>query len=87
MLASSVADPDPHYFRKLYPDPHQSGKLYPDPHQSGKLDPDLHQNKKQDPDLHQSEKAGSIRGPFWSMGVSKSGKKLVVGSGSESSEN
>ncbi len=36
---------------------------------------------KQDPDPHQREKLG-LRGPFWSIGESKSGEKGAVGSGS-----
>jgi hypothetical protein len=45
-------------------DPHHFGKLYPDP--------DPHQSGKQDPDPHQD---GSLRGSFWNIGGSKSGKK------------
>jgi hypothetical protein len=32
--AIRVADPDPHYFKKMDPDPQWSEKLDPDPHES-----------------------------------------------------
>ncbi len=60
----------------------------PDPHHFGMLDPikDLHQSEKHDPDPHQSKKVEAfVRGSLWSIGRSKSGEKLVLGSASGSS--
>ncbi len=65
-------------FWELDPDP------VTDPHQSGKLDPDMDSLESEKLDPHQREKVEALEGHFWSIGGSKSGKKLVVGSGSAS---
>jgi hypothetical protein len=58
--------------------------VWSDPHLSGKLDPDPHQIEKHRSGSASKWKGGILRGSFWSIRGSTSGKKWVVRSGSAS---